>query len=121
MIGMHFVRLGPRSLFYDVLMMNRASDVGIARQRSQTLFGARYRVEVGAAIAESRDGIVSIKDLARELGEPPGLASVNAEFKILERAGLLTRIPREPGERRIFLMRQPSAYWALCVELRSLS
>jgi hypothetical protein len=88
------------------------------RERSRALFGgAQYRLEVGAAIADG-DGVVCIKDLAQELGDPPGAGSVNTELKVLERAGLLVRAPRERGERRVYLMRQPSAYWKLCQELR---
>jgi hypothetical protein len=88
------------------------------RERSRALFGgAQYRLEVGAAIAEG-DGIVCIKDLADELGDPPGKGSVNAELKVLEHAGLLNRTPRTPGERRVYLMRQRSAYWTFCKEAR---
>jgi hypothetical protein len=42
-------------------------------------------MEVGAAIAAG-DGVVCIKDLAAELGDPPGVGSVNTELKVLERA-----------------------------------
>jgi DNA-binding MarR family transcriptional regulator len=84
------------------------------REKSRALFGgAQYRLEIGAAIAES-DGVVCIKDLADELGDPPGVGSVNAELKVLERAGLLTRAPQERGERRVYLLRQPSSYWEFC-------
>ena len=88
------------------------------RRQSRALFGgARYRLEIGAAIADG-DGIVCIKDLADELGNPPGSGSVNTELKVLERAGLLVRSPSEPGNRRVFLLRQPSAYWNMCQEMR---
>src|SRR5437588_12386022 len=87
------------------------------RALSHALFGgAQYRVEVGCAIADG-DGLVCIKDLADELGDPPGKGSVNAELKVLERAGLLVRMPREKGERRVYLARQESAYWTLCREI----
>ena len=87
------------------------------RALSRSLFGgAQYRLEVGHAVAVS-DGLVCIKDLAEQLGDPPGSGSVNAELKILERAGLLVRVPREKGERRVYLARQYSAYWALCREM----
>jgi hypothetical protein len=89
------------------------------RSLSRALFGgAQYRLEVGRAIADG-DGLVCIKDLAEQLGDPPGSGSVNAELKILERAGLLVRAPREKGERRVYLARQESAYWSLCQELAS--
>ena len=88
------------------------------RDRSRALFGgAQYRLEVGAAIADG-DGVVCIKDLAQALDDPPGTGSVNTELKVLERAGLLVRTPRERGERRVYLIRQPSVYWTLCQELR---
>lgn len=89
------------------------------RERSRVLFsGAQYRLEVGALIANG-DGLVCIKDLAALLGDPPGTGSVNTELKVLERAGLLIRAPKEPGERRVYLVRQPSAFWDLCTEMRN--
>jgi hypothetical protein len=91
------------------------------RERSRVLFGgAQYRLEVGAAIADG-DGIVCIKDLAEELGDPPGTGSVNTELKVLERAGLLARVDRERGERRVFLRRQRSGYWKFCQEARDVA
>jgi DNA-binding MarR family transcriptional regulator len=91
------------------------------RAMSRALFGgAQYRIEVGCAIAAG-DGLVCIKDLAEELGDPPGNGSVNAELKVLERAGLLVRTPRERGERRVYLARQESSYWSFCQELASRS
>lgn len=88
------------------------------RERSRALFGgAQYRLEVGAAIADG-DGIVCIKDLAEELGDPPGTGSVNTELKVLERSGLLERADRPRGERRVYLLRRESGYWKFCQEAR---
>jgi hypothetical protein len=88
------------------------------RARSRALFGgAQYRLEVGAAIADG-DGIVCIKDLAAQLGDPPGTGSVNTELKVLERSGLLERVERERGERRVYLFRKESSYWEFCQEAR---
>jgi hypothetical protein len=90
----------------------------LLRERSRALFGAQYRLEVGAAIADG-DGIVCIKDLATALGDPPGRGSVNAELKVLERSGLLHRVARERGERRVWLMREEgSTYWEFCRQTR---
>ncbi len=103
--------------------MNQQSDAQLAELRalSRTLFGgAQYRLEIGLAIADG-DGLVSIKDLADELGDPPGTGSVNTELKVLERAALLKRAPKQQGERRVYLARQESAYWNLCRELASRS
>jgi hypothetical protein len=66
--------------------------------------------------------VVCVKDLADELAaacvDAPGSASVNTELKVLERAGLLSRGPRERGERRVYLLRQEGGYWGTCRELR---
>jgi hypothetical protein len=92
-------------------------DLSETRKLSRTLFGgAQYRIEVGAAIAES-DGIICMVDLVRLLGDPPGKSSVNAELKVLERANLLSR-PDIRHDRRIDLLRQDSAYWGMCLEFR---
>src|SRR5437016_8169311 len=89
------------------------------RERSRALFGgAQYRLEVGAAIADG-DGIVCIKDLAEILGDPPGTGSVNTELKVLERSGLLERVRRERGERRVYLLRVESDYWNFCQKARN--
>jgi hypothetical protein len=96
-----------------------ADDVDLThtRELSRTLFGgAQYRIEVGAAIAES-DGIVCAVDLVKLLGDPPGKSSVNVELKVLERAKLLTR-PNIRTDRRIHLVRQDSQWWDMCVGLR---
>jgi hypothetical protein len=100
----------------DALATQRVRDL------SRTLFGGgQYRLEIGAAIADG-DGVVCIKDLADELADAyadaPGKGSVNTELKVLERAGLLVRGPRERSERRVYLLRQDSAYWEACRELR---
>lgn len=92
-------------------------DLTTTRELSRNLFGgAHYRIEVGAAIAES-DGIVCMVDLVRQLADPPGKSSVNAELKVLEKAGLLSRPePRRGG--RVYLLREPSPFWEMCEQLR---
>ena len=91
-------------------------DLTATRELSHHLLGAQYRIEVGAAIAES-DGIVCMVDLVKLLGDPPGKSSVNAELKVLERAKLLTR-PNIKKDRRIDLLRQDSPWWGMCLDLR---
>jgi len=87
---------------------------------SRILFGgAQYRLEVGAAVES--DALVNIKDLADQLGDPPGTASVNTELKHLERAGLLERLPRVGSDRRVFLRARPTSYWDTCRELVELA
>ena len=91
------------------------SDVRQVRHLSKTLFGgAQYRLEVGAHIAASKDGIVNTAGLARELGVVA--QSVNQELRLLESAGLITRLPRTGSERAVFFRREVSSYWAFCHE-----
>jgi hypothetical protein len=86
------------------------------RDLSKTLFGgAQYRLEVGAALTAGE--VISIKDLAVRLGDPPGTASVNTELKMLEKAGLLERLPQVGSDRRVFLQPRASSYWDTCREL----
>jgi hypothetical protein len=92
-------------------------DLTATRELSHTLLGAQYRIEIGAAIAES-DGIVCMVDLVNQLGDPPGKSSVNAELKVLERAKLLTR-PNINKDRRIDLIRQDSPWWDMCLAMRN--
>src|SRR5438105_1303624 len=102
-------------------MADRTSDPALGlRGLSHAIFGAQYRLEVGVAIAQG-DGVVCIKDLAAELGDgdPPGTGSVSTELKVLERAGLLRRMEKERGERRVYLLRQDSKYWDFCRECRA--
>jgi hypothetical protein len=92
-------------------------DLTDTRELSRNLFGgARYRIEVAAAIAES-DGIVCMVDLIRLLGDPPGKSSVNTELKVLEKTGLLTR-PDERRGGRIYLVREESPFWEMCQKVR---
>lgn len=96
--------------------VRRRSDVKSKRTRalSKLLFGgARYRLEVGAAVAASSDGIVSTPGLAKDLKLVP--QSVSQELRLLERAGLVTRA-EDMGDRRVFFARVESTYWAFCQE-----
>jgi hypothetical protein len=81
--------------------MPHESDTSSALQElrllSRALFGgAQYRLEVGLAIAVG-DGLVCIKDLAEQLGDPPGSGSVNTELKILERRASWSACPARRG------------------------
>jgi hypothetical protein len=94
------------------------SDVSLraARALSHKLFGgARYRIEIGAAIGEQDVGIVNAAELGATL--PIVRQSIDQELKKLESVGLLTR-PKQPKGREVFLTREDSAYWTWCIEAR---
>jgi DNA-binding MarR family transcriptional regulator len=83
------------------------------RALSHRLFGgARYRVEVGAAISR-RSRIANIRELADELGLAP--QTISNELKRLEASGLLRRTDRH--ERKVYLVGAETSYWAFCEEL----
>ena len=113
-----FVLCIPRSRgVYSEVPRTHISASDELRGLCRSLFGgAQYRLEVGDAVAVG-DGLVCIKDLAQQLGDPPDSGSVNAELKMREKGGLLVRVPRENGEPRVYIIRQDSAYWTLCQEM----
>ncbi len=82
------------------------------RRLSHHLFGAQYRLEVGAAIYSG--DLVTIKDLAKILGDPPGVTSVNTELKILEATKLLQRLPKVGSDRKVYLRAATLPYWETC-------
>jgi predicted ArsR family transcriptional regulator len=78
--------------------------------------GARYRIEIGAAIARSK--LVNTVELADALDLTR--QSVHQEIQALERTGLLTRAP-QGSNRKVFFMKEPSAYWDWCAEAATLA
>jgi predicted transcriptional regulator len=87
-----------------------------ARALSKLVFGgARYRIEVGAAIVES-GGTANVAWLAEELRI--NRQSVHQELSLLERAGLLERLPRVDDERKVYFRTHESPFWDFCVRAR---
>lgn len=93
-------------------------DVSPTRARllsRRVMGGAQYRLEIGARIAVGET--INTSDLANDLGIPK--QSVNQELRLLERAGLIERMPdSHHGERRVYFTQvdKSSAYWSWCVE-----
>lgn len=82
-----------------------------ARAFSKALFGgARYRIEVGAAIETTEP--VNTARLAEQLNI--ARQSVNQELRVLVDAGLLTRTSRQGRE--VYYVPEQSAYWSWCRE-----
>jgi DNA-binding MarR family transcriptional regulator len=96
-------------------MSPRTENPDALRALSHRLFGgARYRIEVGAAIAD-RKLIANITEIANELGIER--QTVAQELRRLEHAGLLRRADQQ--ERKVYLIGAKSLYWELCRELRA--
>jgi hypothetical protein len=90
-----------------------------ARELSQRLFKAQYRLEVGAAIsrrAAAGEGF-SQKDIADELGDPPGKGGVSKEVATLRKSGLVKRAREDGSERTRPLVAVASPYWEMCQQL----
>jgi hypothetical protein len=117
-----FLPLIASSRTVDVGALGRsAPDLSSKLLRSSTTYensparsfgGAQYRLEIGAALRAGET--ITIKDLASELGDPPGVPSVNTELKLLEAAGLVDRLPKVRSDRRVFLRPIETPYWDTC-------
>jgi DNA-binding transcriptional ArsR family regulator len=81
---------------------------------SKLLLGNQDRLEVGVAVARSKDGLVNATDLGLELG----LAQprVRNQLVVLEKAGLLDRMLKS-GDLKQWFQRRESHYWEACLEL----
>lgn len=81
---------------------------------SKLLLGNQDRLEVGVAVARSEDGLVNATDLALELG----LAQprVRNQLVVLEKAGLLDRMPKSEDVKQWFRRRE-SPFWTACLML----
>lgn len=85
------------------------------RQMSKLLFGNRVRLEAAVRVATAQEGKIFAGGLAEALDAPISRAA--AELWNFEQAGLVRRLPRIPGERRVIYQRRPSPFWSLAVEM----
>jgi len=82
---------------------------------SRLLFGNQDRLLVAAAVAEAEAGSIYARNIAEQLGITDN--RVAPQLASLERAGLLVRLPRVGGERRVYYERVASSFWELCASL----
>lgn len=98
--------------------MNHDVSRAEVRDRSAAIFGARYRLEVCAALCGRSE--VTATDLIRVLGgreDSPSQSSISVELKRLTAAGLLVPLPSPPGDRHRRLGVVDSPIWSVAVEL----
>lgn len=98
--------------------MNRDVHQLNARDLSAAIFGARYRLEICAALCGRTE--VTATDILGELGgreDSPSQSSISVELKRLSAAGLLVPLPSPPGDRHRRLEVVDSPIWRFAVEL----
>jgi len=94
---------------YDLEIMGNPD-----RSRSKLIFGgAQYRAEIGSVIRSGE--ILCCAEITSRLSDPPGRASINAEVRLLEDAGLLERQPRTG--KTVYLRAVDTPYWDACRSL----
>ena len=103
-------------MIYESMIIGIESAVFPEVQRaSKALFGNQDRLVVAAAVAEAEPGSIYARSLAQEMGITDN--RVSPQLHNLERAGLLTRLPKLGGGPTVHYERRDSAFWELCVSL----
>jgi hypothetical protein len=88
------------------------------RQVSKTLLGNRLRLEVGAAIAQSEDGLVYGREVARQLEVADNQAL--SELRHFTAAGLVDELPTVADQKRRYFQRkhgENSEFWDRWLDL----
>ncbi len=82
---------------------------------SRLLFGNQDRLLVTAAVAAAEPGSIYARSIAEQIGITDN--RVVPQLGSLEAAGLLVRLPKVGGERRVYYERVQSSFWELCSNL----
>lgn len=86
------------------------------QRQSKLLFGNQDRLLVAAAVALADRGSL----YASALAELAGISEVRvgAQLRHFVDAGLLVKLPKVGGERRVYYARVDSPLWTLCAALK---
>lgn len=76
---------------------------------SHTLWGNQDRLVVAVAVAEAEPGELYSEQLAETIGILPN--RVGPSLKRFETKGLLVRMPKVGGDRRVYYERRNAAFW----------
>jgi DNA-binding MarR family transcriptional regulator len=82
---------------------------------SRLLFGNQDRLLVASAVATAEAGSIYAHNIAEQIGITDNRVAL--QLSNLEGAGLLTRLPKVGGERRVYYERSASSFWKLCPDL----
>jgi len=82
------------------------------REVSKQLFGNRYRLEIGAAVARAEPGVFYARQLAHTLNLAENV--VQAELRRFLAADLLQLLDQVPGQRAVYYQRVGSPFWESC-------
>jgi hypothetical protein len=92
-----------------------AMDIERVRLFSRELFGSRYRLEVGVALAEMGGPMTYARELAQAVQLPDNV--VRSELLAFAAAGLLAAHERIARNQPAYFERRPSAFWELARRL----
>lgn len=102
---------------YDSYIMKvqvSADELQGSRDTSKLLFGNADRLLVFAAAGTAEPGLLYGDALAEICGIDQ--SRVGKQLTLLERAGLLVRLPKVGGERRVYFERRESCFWKLVTD-----
>lgn len=83
---------------------------------SQKLMGNQDRLLVAAAVADAEPGALYAQNLASMIGIAD--ARIGPQLARFEALGLLVRMPRTGGDRRVYYERRNDAFWKAVASLR---
>lgn len=112
------VLLTSQIVLHSLNIVVHDSEILPGRELSSALFGARYRLEICAALYGRTE--ITASELIQELGslvDAPSQSSISVELKRLCDAGLLLPTQRSPGDRVRRLAVVDSLFWRTAAEL----
>jgi DNA-binding MarR family transcriptional regulator len=103
-------------MIYDSMILDiRSAGFDEALRVSRLLFGNQDRLLVAVAVAAAEAGSIYARNIAEQIGITDN--RVTPQLASLEAAGLLMRMPKVGGERRVYYERAESSFWTFCTDL----
>lgn len=107
-------------MIYDLRIMDHRVSTGhpdltSLYEFSAVLWGNQDRFVVAAAVAAAAPGELFAQALAGHIGIPD--TRVGPQLARFERVGLLVRMPKVGGERRVYFQRQNEQFWESVLDM----